>query len=38
LAAARRVLRRIVLSRIRSVTGTEAEYREEVRAVLGSGA
>ena len=35
LAAARRDLRRIVLARIRSVTGSEAEYRSEVRAVLG---
>lgn len=35
LAAARRDLRRLVLSRVRAVTGTEAEYREEVRAVLG---
>ena len=35
LAAARRDLRRIVLSRVRTVTGNEAEYRAEVRAVLG---
>jgi RNA polymerase sigma factor (sigma-70 family) len=35
LACARRDLRRIVLSRIRSVTGSDAEYRSEVRAVLG---
>jgi RNA polymerase sigma factor (sigma-70 family) len=35
LAAARRDLRRIVLSRIRSLTCSEREYRSEVRAVLG---
>jgi RNA polymerase sigma factor (sigma-70 family) len=35
LAAARRDLRRIVLSRIRSLTATEREYKAEVRAVLG---
>ena len=38
LAYARRNFRRIVLRRLRDVTGSEREYREEVRALLGSGA
>lgn len=37
LAAARRELRQIVLTRIRSLTASDTEYRDEVRAVLGSG-
>jgi RNA polymerase sigma factor (sigma-70 family) len=35
LAAARRDLRRLVLSRLRQLTATEQEYRAEARAVLG---
>jgi DNA-directed RNA polymerase specialized sigma24 family protein len=35
LAAARRAFRRIVLEHIRSLTATDDEYRDEVRAVLG---
>lgn len=35
LAAARRDFRRIVLERIRELTATDAEFRDEVRAVLG---
>lgn len=35
LAWARRELRRIVLERLREVSGTEAEFREEARALLG---
>lgn len=37
LAFARRTFRRIVLARLRRVSGSEREYREEVRAVLGAG-
>ncbi len=37
LAFARRNFRRIVLARLRAVSGSEREYREEVRAILGSG-
>jgi len=37
LAFARRTFRRLVLERLRAVTGSEREYREEVRAVLGEG-
>jgi len=36
LAYARRNFRRIVLRRLRDVTGSEREYREEVRSLLGS--
>jgi DNA-directed RNA polymerase specialized sigma24 family protein len=36
LAFARRTFRRIVLARLRALTGSEREYREEVRAVLGA--
>jgi RNA polymerase sigma factor (sigma-70 family) len=35
LSAARRDFRRIVLERIREVTATDTEFRDEVRAVLG---
>ncbi len=35
LAFARRTFRRIVLARLRRLTGSEREYREEVRSVLG---
>ncbi len=35
LAAARRDFRKIVLDRIREMTATDAEYREEVRSILG---
>lgn len=35
LAFARRSFRRIVLARLRRVTGSDREYREEVRVVLG---
>ena len=35
LAFARRTFRRIVLERLRRVTGSEREYREEVRVILG---
>ena len=38
LAYARRTFRRIVLRRLRDVTGSDREYREEVRALLGTGA
>ena len=38
LAFARRTFRRIVLDRLRRVTGSEREYREEVRAILGRAA
>jgi DNA-directed RNA polymerase specialized sigma24 family protein len=38
LAFARRTFRRIVLERLRRVTGSEREYREEVRTILGRGA
>jgi DNA-directed RNA polymerase specialized sigma24 family protein len=36
LAFARRTFRRIVLEKLRRVTGSDREYREEVRAILGS--
>ena len=36
LAFARRTFRRIVLERLRRITGSEQEYREEVRTILGS--
>ena len=35
LAAARRDFRRILLEKVRELTGTEAEYQAEVRALLG---
>jgi len=35
LAAARRDFRRIVLDRLRAMTASEEEFREEVRTVLG---
>src|SRR5262249_46464160 len=35
LAAARRELRRLVLQRLRELTGSEEEYRAEARSVLG---
>lgn len=35
LAAARRALRRLVLDLLREITGSEAEYRDEARALLG---
>jgi DNA-directed RNA polymerase specialized sigma24 family protein len=35
LAFARRAFRRIVLEKLRRVTGSEREYREEVRTILG---
>jgi DNA-directed RNA polymerase specialized sigma24 family protein len=38
LAFARRAFRRIVLRRLRELTGNEREYREEIRAILGRGA
>jgi DNA-directed RNA polymerase specialized sigma24 family protein len=38
LAYARRTFRRLVLARLRRLTGSEREYRNEVRAVLGAGA
>jgi DNA-directed RNA polymerase specialized sigma24 family protein len=38
LAFARRTFRRIVLEKIRRIAGSEREYREEVRALLGPGA
>lgn len=38
LAAMRRDLRRLVLTELRAATGSEAEYRAEARALLGSGA
>ena len=38
LAYARRNFRRIVLRRVREVTGSEGEYRAEVRALLGTDA
>jgi len=37
LAFARRSFRRIVLERLRRVTGSDREYRDEVRAILGGG-
>jgi hypothetical protein len=36
LAYARRTFRRLVLARLRRLTGSEREYRNEVRAVLGA--
>lgn len=36
LAAARRDFRKILLEKVRELTGTEAEYQAEVRALLGS--
>ncbi len=36
LAYARRTFRRIVLEKLRRLTGSEREYREEVRAILGA--
>ena len=36
LAFARRTFRRIVLERLRRVSGSDREYREEVRAILGA--
>lgn len=36
LAFARRTFRRIVLEKLRRLTGSEREYREEVRAILGA--
>lgn len=38
LAAMRRDLRRLALAELRAATGSEAEYRAEARALLGSGA
>jgi RNA polymerase sigma factor (sigma-70 family) len=38
LAWARRELRRLLLERVRSLSGSDAEYRDEVAAVLGTGA
>lgn len=35
LAAARRALRRVVLDLLREITGSEAEFRDEARALLG---
>lgn len=37
LAFARRTFRRIVLERLRQVTGSDREFREEVRTILGRG-
>jgi DNA-directed RNA polymerase specialized sigma24 family protein len=37
LAFARRTFRRIVLERLRRIAGSDREYREEVRAILGPG-
>jgi DNA-directed RNA polymerase specialized sigma24 family protein len=36
LAFARRTFRRIVLERLRAITGSDREYRAEVRAILGT--
>jgi hypothetical protein len=36
LAAARRDFRRLLLERLRAITSSEAEFREEARAVLGA--
>jgi hypothetical protein len=36
LAFARRTFRHIVLEKLRRTTGSDREYREEVRAILGS--
>jgi hypothetical protein len=35
LAAARRDFRRILLEQLRAITGSESEFREEARALLG---
>ncbi|MGI8918936.1 MAG: hypothetical protein ACR2H6_10070, partial [Pyrinomonadaceae bacterium] len=35
LAAARRDFRKVLLEKVRELTGTEAEYQTEVRALLG---
>ena len=35
LAFARRTFRRLVLERLRAITGSEREFREEARAILG---